>query len=137
MKKYHRLEDMEHIFIERGFIIDCFDAYVKHLAGMFYRVMTTMLFIIYVVALCSFWWTGFKWTNFAFITAVWFGLRVLTTSILNHMIKSADDFTVNCKKWVGANLLEVYWEDNNRMSDADRQTIFNHFIASRIGLTPK
>ena len=135
--KFNTFEEMEPLFIERGFVLDCFDAYARHSVIVTFRAINILLFVLFVIALCSFFYVDFSWKLLSIIVGVWLGLRVFTTHFLHMMLASVENFTVSCKKNTADTTFKMYYAHNDRLSDIDRKEIFTKFFSSRIGLVPK
>lgn len=134
MEKYTALEDMEDLFIERGFCIDCFDAYCRHMEAHMVMCINTVLLICFIVGMFSFFYIEFAWKHLALMFSAYMAARSITLLLYFRMIQHTEDYTINAKKNVGENVLQRYYAYYDRMSDADKKEIFAQFIASRIGL---
>ena len=135
MEKYNTLEEMENIFIDRGFVIDCFDAYSRHLFFMLHTMLNTILFICMVATLCSFIFISFSWTRLGVIVSLYFLATYFNRLLFYRMLHSTEEFTINAKKRTGDYVLQQYYAHYDRMTDEDKKEIFTQFIASRIGLS--
>lgn len=135
MKKYNTLEEMEDIFIDRGFVIDCFDAYSRHQSFMMHMMVNTVLFICTIAMLCSFFFINFTWGRLGAIVGFYIVSKAFFTLLFYRMLHATEEFTINAKKRSGNYALQQYYAHYDRMTDEDKKQIFTQFVASRIGLS--
>lgn len=136
MTKLTNVEELDDIILDKSFILDCFDFYMKAIHETVYKYATTfvdfLLCIGVAVYLCSY--GSFSIWKFGLIWLGWIIARTFLFGLKKSCLADQQDRHVCAKDTMVRRFFKYYFEYYDDISEEDKELIIRNHIASIVGL---